>query len=271
MCWSGCTDGNFVSADGDILHGRRPLIVRKRRRDDALIARLKMRGARPLEVPVMRMGAPDPVHQAAAEQVFQQLQDYTMAAFISPYVAELVLAELERRHLQLAPACHCLAVGQGTAAVLRDAGYEVTAPGLDMTSEGLLEMSQLADLSGENIVIFRGEGGRRVMDQAFVQRGARITSCLLYRREPDLDQRDSLLQAVRENAFDAVVVHSGELLSHMAALLPDDALAQVLRYPLVVPHARVADKARDLGAEQVEIACNASTDAIEAALAQCYS
>lgn len=260
-----------MSAERDILHGRRPLIVRKQRPDDALIERLKRRGAQPLEIPVMRMGPPDPTHQAAAEQVFQQLEDYTMAAFISPYVAELVLTELARRHLTLPSTCHCLAVGQGTAAVLREAGYDVTAPGLDMTSEGLLEMPGLSNLSGENIVIFRGEGGRRVMDQAFTGRGARITSCLLYRREPDPARRDDLLQAIQKNAFDAVVLHSGELLDNMAVLLPDDAMQQVLKYPLVVPHARVADKARALGAEQIETACNASTDSIEAALAQCYS
>lgn len=262
---------SFVSAEGDPLYDKRPLIVRKLRGDDALIERLQGRGARPLQIPVMRMAPPSPEHQRASEQVFAQLDSYTMAAFISPYVAELVLQELKQRALTLPTGCHCLAVGQGTAAVLRDAGYEVTAPGLEMTSEGLLDMPELSILGGENIVIFRGEGGRRVMDQAFTQRGARVTSCLLYRREPDPTHRAALLQAILDGAFDSVVIHSGELLSNMAALLPSDALQKLLRHPLIVPHARVAATARAFGAREVEIARNASTDAIEAALTQCYS
>ena len=259
-----------MTAEHDSLRGKRPLIIRKLRHD-ALIERLRKRGAEPLQIPVMRMGPSAPEYQNAAERVFGGLDRFTLAAFISPYVAELVLQELRKRSLTLPAACHCLAVGQGTAAILRDAGYTVTAPDLDMTSEGLLEMPELASLKGQEIVIFRGEGGRRVMDEAFVQRGASVTSCVLYRREPDPTHRDVLLQAVRDNAFDAVVIHSGELLSNMAALLPDEALETVLRYPLIVPHERVAAKARGLGARRIEIACNASTDAIEATLTRCYS
>lgn len=271
VCWNRSTGESFVVTESHSWLGRRPLIVRKQRDGDALIARLKARDAEPLELPVMRMGAPGPAEQIAAERVFGRLDSYTMAVFISPYVAERVLAELQQRRLTLSPVCRCLAVGQGTAAVLRAAGHEVTAPSLDMTSEGLLELPELADLSGEAVIIFRGEGGRRVMDQVFRERGATVTGCLLYRREADPSHREMLIQAIHEDAFDVVVVHSGELLDNLVTLLPKNVLQHLLQHTLIVPHARVADKARRLGAGRIEIASNASSDAIEAALARCYS
>lgn len=260
-----------MANDPAAFSGKRPLIIRRRRPGDSLIAMLRALGANPMELPVMRMASPDEVSRASSDQVFAELSRFSMAVFTSPYAAERVLAELRKRHLTIPTSCRCLAVGQATAAVLRAHGHEVMAPGRDMTSEGVLKLSSLLSLEDEIIVIFRGEGGRRVMDQEFAARGATVISCPLYRREPDPTHRQVLLEAIRDDAFDVVVAHSGELLDNLAAELPGNVLTQLLSHSVVVPHSRVADKARDLGAQRVEVADNASSDAIVSALARCYS
>lgn len=260
-----------MSHDSIDFSGKRPLIVRRQRPGDSLIATLVSSGAAPLELPVMRMVPPDAASQNLADQVFENLARFSIAVFTSPYLAERVLDELQKRHLKMPTDWRCLAVGQGTANVLRAAGYEVMAPERDMTSEGVLELSRLPSMADQQVVIFRGEGGRRVMDQKFAARGAIITSCPLYRRELDPSHRQILHDAIRHRSFDVVVVHSGELLDNLTALLPDDLLKQLFEHRLLVPHPRVANTARSCGAQQIEIAENASTDAIIAALVRCYS
>ena len=76
-----------------------------------------------------------------------------------------------------------IAVGAGTAALLTDAGFEVTQPG-EATSEGILAMPQLAVLTAQHKVwILAGAGGRElVLQQLAEQAGCEVVKFELYRR-----------------------------------------------------------------------------------------
>ncbi len=256
---------------GHFLQGRRPLILRRRRPDDTLVAALIRLGAHPLEIPVMRMA---PADAASAEILASVLRDpnrFAAAVFTSPFAAQRAL-EAFAAHGQSMPAhWQCLAVGQATAEVLRAEGREVLAPEQDMTSEGVLALDGLSALEHHELVIFRGEGGRRAMDTGFAARDIRVTSCPLYRREADPSHRTELLRAIEQRDFDAVILHSGELLDHLLALIPASAVAALGDIPWVVPVERLADRLHAAGMARVEIADNASPAAIVSALCRCYS
>lgn len=84
-----------------------------------------------------------------------------------------------------------IAVGAATAKKLRDALSSIpqqTSPLIILTpeihtSEGILAMPQLNEANGKQVVIIKGEGGREVIANGLVAKGASCQSFCVYRTE----------------------------------------------------------------------------------------
>ena len=145
----------------------------------------------------------------------------------------------------------CLAVGAATAAVLRANGVIVDVPEQN-TTEGLLEMSVIKQLSAQNSVwLIAGVGGRPTLAESLYN----LYHCSVVKFE--LYQRLSLdLPTIDVDAVGAVVVSSEASLEVLAQQWPGS--KQVF---LIVPSARLAASARALGFAQVKVSQNASPEA----------
>ncbi len=75
-------------------------------------------------------------------------------------------------------------VGSGTATVLAEAGMQKVKFPKKATSEGLLEMEEMQQVDSENIVIYKGVGGRDKISLVLKQRGAKVVNFELYSRSP---------------------------------------------------------------------------------------
>src|SRR5690606_22529432 len=105
-------------------------------------------------------------------------------------------------------------------------------------SEALARLPELqADrVAGENIVIFRGLGGREALRQVLEGRGAKVAYAECYRRvRPEGDPRP-LLAAWARGEVHAVSALSGETLENFVALLGAEGAARLAQAALVVPH-----------------------------------
>ena len=77
------------------------------------------------------------------------------------------------------------AVGKGSADALKHYGInEVLVPVEHFDSEALLQQEQLQNMIGKRVVIFRGNGGRGVLGDTLMQRGAFLELSLLHISEP---------------------------------------------------------------------------------------
>jgi len=142
------------------------------------------------------------------------------------------------------PACVVAGVGGGTARAWRGAGAtEVIEPQGDGDSEALLAHPALQSVSGQRIVILRGEGGRDLLGPTLKRRGATVAEWLCYRRQAPADLASKLV-AVLNNSPDAWVVTSSEALAHLEAVWPDGLARSA---PLFAPHPRIADAAKSAG------------------------
>ena len=116
------------------------------------------------------------------------------------------------------------AVGQGTAKLLRQLGRPADIfPTHQYNSEALLGMSELQFVSGQQIVIFRGEGGRELLADTLRSRGATVEYIECYQRiRPDTDTQE-LHAALVAKSVNAVVVTSNQGLQNLHDILdPDD-------------------------------------------------
>ena len=77
----------------------------------------------------------------------------------------------------------CFAVGKFTAAeVKKKIGVNCSYPQKHYSSEGLLEIAEMAIGAGENVVVMKGSGGRSLIEEKLSKRGSLVDSFDLYKR-----------------------------------------------------------------------------------------
>ena len=108
------------------------------------------------------------------------LEDYDKAIFVSSSAVDYAL-----KHSQsIAPLLpeRLFAIGPKTAERLKAEGYQEVEISEGFTSEDLLKHSDLQSLSGEHILLVKGEGGRELLATELKERGANIYPVEVYRR-----------------------------------------------------------------------------------------
>lgn len=180
--------------------------------------------------------------------------------------AAAALQPLQRRAGQ-----RWIAVGESTAAALRRARIDdVTAP-TRMDSEGLLALSELADVHGSTIVLLTAPGGRALLAPALSTRGAELHRVDLYDRRPVVLSRARIEALQRLDAPAWLAVSSGGALDAMLAQLPQPALTALRGARVVAASERLARHAVDAGFADPVVASDARPAALLRAAAEAAS
>lgn len=191
-------------------------------------------------------------------------QDYFV--FVSP-TAVRISAECIQQAWPVLPAnLQWVAIGEGTAKELRRMNLPVNLmPHDTWNSEALLALSTLQQVKDKKITIFQGKDGRRLIDHTLEERGALVTSFLLYERLlPKIDPSRTL-QLLQRHEIDMMVATSGVGLKNLKTLL-FSAWALVQCLPIVVIGKRLQEIAQNLGYQKVITIKDASHEAIITAL-----
>jgi uroporphyrinogen-III synthase len=246
------------------LAGRTVVITRPAHRSAALSALLSACGARVVEFPAIRIEpiAADAAHGTAVPDDFDWVI-YTSANAVSHALGLLATPGRAR----------VAAVGPATARALAAAGIEVAAlPEQSADSEGLLALPEFAAPRGLRILIVRGAGGRELLSRELTRRGATVEFAELYRRvpvTPSAAALEELARALAAPRAPIVVATSVEILAALLSLAPEAARARLKSAALLVPGARVATAARELGWRgPVRAAASAQDGALVAALTE---
>ena len=162
------------------------------------------------------------------------------------------------------------AVGRATARALEQHGAGVDARPASANSEGLLELPEFAALAGHGVLLVKGRGGREVLRDALLQRGADVLELEVYRRSaavPTSAATDQLRQALAGAGRLVVVVTSIEVLQAMLEHVAVADGARLRTRTLLVPGPRVAAAAAQLGwTGPIGVAATAEDEAMLAAL-----
>lgn len=202
----------------------------------------------------------DPARLAA---ILERLQEFDLAIFVSPTAVARAFECLDARGTWPAN-LKAATVGQGSARALHAHGlHEVIAPESQSDSEALLALPVMQAVAGKRIVIFRGEGGRELMARTLAERGATVEFAECYRRaKPDTDTAPLLAQQQRQ-AFSAMVLTSREGLANLRGML-GEAWDSFKAIPAFVPHARIAEAAREMGMSSVHVTADGDAGTMQA-------
>ncbi|TYK56429.1 uroporphyrinogen-III synthase [Pseudomonas synxantha] len=240
----------------------RVLLTRPAEESTALAALLSQAGIYSSRLPLLETQA----LAVTAEQqaVFDALQRYCAVIVVSKPAARLALQRLGNA----VPPMPWFSVGAATAQILAGHGLDVHYPATGDDSEALLQLPALREAiaqPGAKVLILRGEGGRELLAERLREQGASVDYLELYRRFLPVYESGALMQRIRLERLNGLVVSSGQGFLHLQALAgPDWPL--VAQLPLFVPSPRVYEMARAAGAKKVVDCRGASAAALLVAL-----
>jgi uroporphyrinogen-III synthase len=118
----------------------------------------------------------------------------------------------------------------------------IVPPVAQQTSEGILQLPSLQQLTGKRALIIKGERGRSTLTDTMTERGAQVTSCMVY-------ERNALTTPIATQVWElddihGVVVTSNEQLQLAYDVYPHSWLCE-LKWIVVSP--RIAQYAHALG------------------------
>lgn len=226
-----------------------------------LVSRLQVIGFSAEHCPLIDFQSVAPT--AKDQALLHNLSNYTIIVALSPRAAEFIQPWLPDKPKPWPTQVAYYAVGQASAQAFRQqCGQSVQYPAGHSSSESLLALSRFAQVTGDMILLLRGQGGRRHLADQLVKRGAKVSTCRCYRRisikNYRLEQRDFWQQS----AVNCLVVTSSELLRRLCIVVPSSIHSQLFGCLMVVVSKRLAKIAYQLGWRWITVADNADNDAL---------
>lgn len=143
---------------------------------------------------------------------------------------------------------HYLAVGESTANYLASKSEQtVRYPLHSASSEGLLNLPELQDLTNKNVLILRAETGRELFAQQAQERGADVRTVECYRRLPLNDDLGEKISLAKRAGIDTIVATSNEILTSLQKNTLELDHQWLFGCNLIVVSKRIAQSAIQLG------------------------
>ena len=244
------------------LTGVRVLVTRPRDQVENLARLIENEGGEAIRFPVIEIAEPKDARALLA--VIDRLGQFGLAIFISPNAVNramnIILARLGTWPRNVRIAC----VGRGSARELKHFGAgNVIVPVGRFDSEALLALPELQQVTGNRIVIFRGEGGRELLGDTLKSRGAEIEYAECYRRTRPNADVTPLLHRWARGEIDIVSLTSVDGLHNLFDMLGPAGQPWLSRTPVIVVSTRLAEICRELGFKtEPLVAAQASDEAI---------
>jgi uroporphyrinogen-III synthase len=221
--------------------------------------------------------------QRQLQATLARLADYALVAFVSPNAIDAAFAHIKQwpQHVTLA------VVGEGSRTALAAHGvtpdrYRIVCPAdnVPSDSEHLLQTLDLAALKGQPVLIIRGESGRELMGDGLRAAGALVDVVPAYRRSvpPLTAELAATLRRLLAQQNDWIITSSEALrglcgilarldLQHPDAMQHNSVVAMQQQH-LIVPHARIAETANNLGFSKLTLT-GSGDERLLAALQSC--
>lgn len=225
------------------LTGLRLWVTRPRDQAAGLITAIKSLGADVAALPLLEIAPPE--NFAQLDAALARLEQFDLAIFVSPSAISSVCTQLAHAWPENLPVA---LMGPGSVQCAKAYGIDrIISPDLQFDSAGLLQMSQMQAISGQNIVLFRGDGGREDLPETLKIRGANLTIIQAYRRLPPTFD-EACLRAELGAGCDGIVVTSSEAVHYLFRLAGEQTRLQLQSQLYFAPHARIVDALAEEGA-----------------------
>jgi uroporphyrinogen-III synthase len=181
------------------------------------------------------------------EQQLLTLEQYDWAIFISSNAVQNALPRLLKQWNTIPRKLRFAAIGPSTAKELTKFGVHATLiPDGRYDSESLLALPEMQQVTGQRILIFRGQGGREILAETLRARGASVDYAECYRRINPQHDAGVLPTLWQNGQLHAIVITSSEAMRHLLQIAEQGRAPWLQGISLCVNHMRIAELAQPL-------------------------
>jgi len=243
-----------------VLNGAGVLVTRPAHQAEHLVQLIEQAGGKAIRFPTLAIADVDDVDQI--KTTFQHLDSYQCVIFVSVNAVNFAL-RANGGKIPRSKSVVFAAIGGSTAQALINADLVVDlVPKQDFNSEALLAMPEMQHISGQSMLIVRGQGGREELANRLRERGAKVDYLAVYKRIiPQVDNISNLSYLI-ENGLNVITITSGEALQNLVLMAGDQHATAIREVPLVVVSDRIRCLAADLGFNRIAVTQSPSDSAI---------
>lgn len=247
------------------------LVTRPEEKSNDFIRYLSSKGVQTRSLPMISI---EPINFLDNSEIIykklSKLFEFDLAIFISSFSVSIFDSFLKTLNLNCSNELNCIAIGSQTAKAIQEKGWKLDESCIfddskyKQTSEVLLSLPPLREVSNKNIMIVRGFGGREILSDVLRKRGANVEYLELYNRIPKTYELNELIDSlgIRPDKLEvnAILFASGEALQSFYKNIQKYKLFnQIKEINLIVPSKRLYKMALDLGFMNINCAINASS------------
>ena len=238
-------------ADNAPLNGLKVLVTRPQQQAKKLCEMIEASGGKTIAFPVIDIVPTDVNTWPQYDLAQLDMIIFVSRNAVSNFVNTLTIPLVEK--IKLA------SVGAGSAASMRQHGLRVDIqPKQSLGSEGLLVMAEFDDMANKNVLIVRGKGGRELLADTLIQRGATVCYLEVYQRNLAKPSAQQCKQALMS---ECVVCTSVEGVKNLTVLL-QKSLKTLLDKPMLVVSERIKNYAQSLGFQRIIVTADVSDNAV---------
>lgn len=232
------------------LKGVGVLVTRPAHQAGHLAELIEQAGGKAIRFPTLEIF--DAKDMSTLSAAIDRLEQFDLAIFISPNAVNKAMGLIRARR-DWPQGLRCAAVGKGSGKALALLGIDdALVPQGRFDSEALLALPELQNVTGKQIIIFRGAGGRELLGEELTRRGAKVTFAECYRRgKPVGVDVEPLLRQWARGDVGAVTLTSGESMRNLFDLVGTAGQRLLKETPVFAFHEEIAEVARKLGVKQV--------------------
>lgn len=177
------------------------------------------------------------------------LNQNDLAIFISQNAVNCVFKQFDPKRFTLP----CIAIGEATKNSLIKLGiHQVTCP-LSSSSEHLLNLLDLTNITNKSILLFKGYGGRQLIADTLRKNKARITTIDVYQRKKNTYTQEQCQNVWQNNAITTTLFTSIESLQHAIDLFGQSGLTWLQQTPSIVISDRIKHYATTKGMQHITV------------------
>jgi uroporphyrinogen-III synthase len=239
------------------------LVTRPNGREANLCQLIETAGGRVIHYPAITIRKLPEQKIKKLHALYAQLEQFSMAIFISP-------TAVEQSHIyfpSFPENISIVSMGSKTTKALEKLNIPVTIESPKHNTETLLETEAFASekIKHHKILVFRGTGGRSLLGDSLLERGASMQYVETYSRELPTSKP---LTPQQLSSLDVITISSNEGLTNLITLMGGAELLTDI--PLIVPSIRANKLARQYDFSRIIIAKDATDTSTLLALNEVY-
>ena len=231
------------------LNGLRILNTRPKKQARALSIEINKAKGVAIECPTLEIEATD----KGWVDSLPDLNTVGYAIFISANAVHLCFNQLKSKNISWPPNIKVIAIGKASAKALSTFNIRVDKMPDKSDSEHLIALNILQELKKQTVLLFKGEGGRALIEESLFQRGALVISINVYKRVLPTFSPQLIASIWRDNLVDIILLTCEQSIYHIFKMFGQEAHSWLKEKPCVVISERLAKIAASFGMEKIII------------------